>query len=256
MATSPKKRRVRPVEPSSPSPSREASPPVEPAESAGEKEPSAKEDAPPPHGSELPTESTEPELLEASAAEESAGSRSWMLEVAGKDLGVVMAELKDDISYWVQKGRYNKVRVLRNGKPVLPDIPVGAVLALEAASLAWAGALRTAVVNVAGRLLFKVELINDAAEHLAAARTHYEKGDLDEAEAEAVKALKVDSRYPDAFLLLGITAKVRGKKEEALRHFRVAKDLDPHGEVGRNAESQARKLDPDFGNNPVEKVED
>jgi tetratricopeptide (TPR) repeat protein len=155
----------------------------------------------------------------------------------------------------VQKGRFNKVRVSREGKQVLPDIPVGALMAVEVAGLAWAGLLRTAVVNVAGRLLFKVELINDAAEHLAAARLHYAKGDLEEAEAEAVRALKVDGRLAEGYLMLGTLAKVRGKAEEALRHFQRARDLDPHGETGRQAETQARKLDPEFGmQKPVEKA--
>ncbi len=172
--------------------------------------------------------------------------QSWTMETAGKDAGVVLGQLKDDVGYWVQKGRYNKVRLSREGKQVLPDIPVAALMAVEVAGFAWAGLLRTALVNVAGRLLFKVELINDAAEHLEAARTHYAKGDLDEAEAETVRALKVDPRMPDGFLMLGTLAKVRGKNEEALRHFQKARDLDPHGETGRRAEEQGRRLDPSF----------
>jgi tetratricopeptide (TPR) repeat protein len=179
------------------------------------------------------------------------GEGRFSLDVAGRDVGEVLAELRDDVTYWVQKGRYNKVRILRDGKPVLPDIPVGAILAVEAASMVWLGALRTVVVNLAGRLLFSVEMINDAQEHLVAARAHYDRGDLDEAEAEAVKALKVDSRLPDAFLFLGTCAKLRGKKDEALRHFTAAKDLDPHGPVGREADTQARRIDPSFGTKPT-----
>jgi len=171
---------------------------------------------------------------------------SWTLDASGKDLNQKLLNIKDDIGYWVQKGRFNKVRVSKDGKKVLPDIPVGALLAAEVATLAWAGALRTAIVNVAGRLLFKVELINDAQEHLTAAKGHYAKGDLDEAEAEAVRCVKVDGRLPEAFLLLGTLAKVRGNRDEALRHFRKARDLDPHGDIGRQAETAGRRLDPDF----------
>jgi tetratricopeptide (TPR) repeat protein len=170
--------------------------------------------------------------------------------VGNRDVSVVLKELRDDVGYWVSKGRYNKVRLLRDGKQVLGDIPVGALLAAEVAGFAWAGALRTALVNVAGRLLFKVELINDAKEHLDAARNHYARGDLDEAEAETVRAVKVDSRMADGYLLLGTLAKVRGKQDEALRHFRKAKDLDPHGDVGREAETAGRRLDPGFGGGP------
>lgn len=181
-------------------------------------------------------------LPEGPAPAPSAGP-AWNMELAGRDVAEALGKLRDDVGYWVQKGRYNKVRLTRDGKQVLPDIPVGAIMAVEVAGLAWAGVLRTALVNVAGRLLFRVELINDAAEHLVAARDHYVRGDLDEAEAETVRALKVDPRLADGFLLLGTLAKVRGKPDEALRHFQRAHDLDPHGEIGRQAETQARKLD-------------
>ncbi|MEW5850127.1 MAG: tetratricopeptide repeat protein [Myxococcota bacterium] len=248
MPTPPRKRRVRPVVPQNGStpPPDNGKPRAEKASSRPkESEEPTVEAAPPRKPAQEPV--AEPTLLlpdEGESTEQ--GKRSWTLDVAGRDVGEVLAELRSDVTYWVQKGRYNKVRVLRNGKQVVPDIPVGAILALEAASMAWAGVLRTAVVNLAGRLLFKVELVNDAETHLQAAKGHYERGDLDEAEAEAVRALKVDSRYADAFLLLGTMAKVRGRKDEALQHLRKARDLDPHGEVGRNAEQQARKLDPDF----------
>jgi hypothetical protein len=85
------------------------------------------------------------------------------LDVTGKSAAEAMGKLKNNVEYWVTRGRYNKVRVKRNGKAVLPDIPVGALVAVEAATFFWTGLLRAALVNVVGRAFFEVELINEAS---------------------------------------------------------------------------------------------
>lgn len=257
--TQPKKSRVRPVVPQPPeaaSPPPKAAPtPADPQEPEDAQQVAPPRQAPrlePPPGPGQ-TVVIDPDGTPVPDAGE-VRRPSWVLDLANKDVGAALTELGNDVGYWVRKGRYNKVRVTREGKNVLPDIPVGAIMAAELATLAWAGPLRTALVNVAGRLMFKVELINDAQEHLAAAREHYARGDLNEAETEAVRALKVDGRLPDGFLLLGTLAKVRGNPQEALAHFQKARDLDPHGPVGRHAESAGRRLDPNFGTSaPPEK---
>lgn len=248
----PRPRRVRPVTPeapaSTPPPANDAAPsaPVEPRHA----EPAA---PPPARAAEpvviLPTDAPSTDTTAKDAADGQATRQrpSWMVDLGGKDVGAAVDKMRSDVGYWMQRGRYNKVRLTREGKSVIPDIPVGALMAAEIATLAWAGPLRTALVNVAGRLLFKVELINDAQEHLNAAREHYARGDLNEADTECVRALKVDPRMADGYLLLGTLAKVRGNTQEALRHLQRAHDLDPHGPVGRQAETAGRKIDPDFG---------
>lgn len=164
------------------------------------------------------------------------------LEVVGENVTEAMAQLKNQVQYWVDRGRYNKVRVKRNGKPVLPDIPVGALMAFEAATFFWTGLLRGAVVNVVGRVFFEVELINEAEEHYKRGLEHFLAGDLEDAEQCLQKALRIDERYPRAHLQLGVLRKLQGRRDEAQKHFEAAVRHDKGGDTGREAEVHLKKL--------------
>ncbi len=164
------------------------------------------------------------------------------LDVSGKNAAEAMAKLKDNVAYWVSRGRYNKVRVKRGGKAVLPDIPVGALVAFEAATFFWTGLLRAALVNVVGRAFFEVELINEAEEHYKKGLEHFLAGDIDDAEKYLSKALNVDERYAKAHLQMGVLRKMQGKKQEALGHFERAIVLDPHSEAGKEAKVHRKRM--------------
>jgi len=134
------------------------------------------------------------------------GRARFTLDATGATASAAMAKLKDNVEYWVARGRYNKVRVKRGGKAVLPDIPVGALFAVEAATFFWTGLLRAALVNVVGR------------------------------------ALEVDSRFVRAHLQMGVLRKMQGRSADALGHFEKVVALDPRSEAGREAAVHLKKL--------------
>lgn len=166
----------------------------------------------------------------------------FSLDVTGKNAAEAMVKLKDNVGYWVARGRYNKVRVKRAGKAVLPDIPVGALVAFEAATFFWTGLLRAALVNVVGRAFFEVELINEAEEHYKKGLEHFLAGDIEDADKHLTKALDVDERYAKAHLQMGVLRKMQGKKKEALVHFERAIVLDPHSDAGKEAKVHRKRM--------------
>ena len=167
------------------------------------------------------------------------GKARFNLEVAGENAADAVVKLKQ---YWVERGRYNKVRIKRGGKPVLPDIPVGALVAFEAATFFWTGLLRAAIVNVVGRVFFEVELINEADEHYKKGVEHFLAGELAEAEQHLEKALRVDERHPKAHLQMGVLRKVQGKRDVAKEHFERVVALAPKTDPAREAQVHLKKM--------------
>lgn len=204
----------------------------------------------------MPDENTEtparkappaPEVLDPgheSATSDDGRTRSFTLDATGKTAAAAMGKLKSEVEYWVSRGRYNKVRVKRNGKAVLPDIPVGALFAVEAATFFWTGLLRAAIVNVVGRALFEVELINDAEDHYKKGLELFLAGDLEDAEVLLQKALQIDDRFVRAHLQMGVLRKMQGKKADARRHFERAVALDPASDAGKEAQAHLDRLAP------------
>ena len=164
------------------------------------------------------------------------------LEVAGENAQEAVEKLKKSVQYWVDRGRYNKVRIKRGGKAVLPDIPVGALVAFEAATFFWTGLLRAALVNVVGRAFFEVELINEADEHYKKGVEHFLAGEMHEAEELLGRALKIDERHAKAHLQMGVLRKVQGKADEAKLHFARVLELAPSTDPAREAEVHLKKL--------------
>jgi len=189
------------------------------------------------------TEPTKPPPDPADAPA-SDGRATFTLDATGKSAQAAMGKLKENVEYWVARGRYNKVRVKRNGKAVLPDIPVGALFAVEAATFFWTGLLRAAIVNVVGRALFEVELISDAEDHYKKGLEHFLAGDLKDAEQHLGRALEVDSRFVRAHLQMGVLRKMQGKNDEAVTHFEKVLAFDPRSDAGKEARVHLEKLRP------------
>ena len=164
------------------------------------------------------------------------------LEEAGENAPEAVQKLKKSVQYWVDRGRYNKVRIKRAGKPVLPDIPIGALVAFEAATFFWTGLLRAALVNVVGRVFFEVELINEADEHYKKGVEHFLAGEMREAEELLERALKIDERHAKTHLQLGVLRKVQGKTDDAKLHFARVLELAPNTDPAREAEVHLKKL--------------
>ena len=166
----------------------------------------------------------------------------FKLEVVGENAAEAVSKLKKNVQYWVERGRYNKVRIKRGGKAVRPDIPVGALVAFEAATFCWTGLLRAAIVNVVGRAFFEVELINEADEHYKKGVEHFLAGDLAEAEQHLEKALRVDDRHAKAHLQMGVLRKVQGKRDVAKEHFDRVVKLAPKTDPAREEEVHLKKM--------------
>lgn len=136
---------------------------------------------------------------------------------------------------FVDRGRYRKVRISRNGKQLLPDIPVAALAAVEAASLYGAGFARVLAVNVGARFFFDVEVVNEADRYFAVGVERYLEGDLERAEEGLLKAVRIDDTHAEAYLQLGVLYRMKGDLEKARAVLERARRLDDAGEIGRKA---------------------
>ncbi len=143
----------------------------------------------------------------------------------------------------VDRGRYRKVRVSRKGKPVLPDIPFAAVAALEAASLYGAGLGRVLAVNVGAKLLFDIDVVNEADKFLEIGRQALLDGDLETADEALHKAVRIDDTHPQAYLQLGVLQRLQGDDDSARASLVRAKELDDLGDAGRRAAEILRSMD-------------
>lgn len=167
---------------------------------------------------------------------------AFNIEVVGENVAEAMDKLRTNVEYWVSRGRYNKLRIKRKGKPVLPDIPIGALMAVEAATFFWTGLLRGALVNVVGRAFFQVELINEAEEHYKRGLEHFLSGDLAEAEQALEKALEIDQRLGKAHLQLGVVRKIQGRTDDAIAHFEHAIGYADRKTTRKEAEIHLKRM--------------
>ena len=189
----------------------------------------------------MPTEPT-PQPPTNSSKPEADGPAGFTLDTTGSSAAAAVGKLKENVEYWVSRGRYNKVRIKRNGKAVLPDIPVGALFAVEAATFFWTGLLRAALVNVVGRAFFEVEMISDAEDHYKKGLELFLAGDLKDAEVLFDKALDVDNRFVRAHLQMGVLRKMQGRPVDATAHFEKVLLLDPRSDAGKEASVHLKKL--------------
>lgn len=143
----------------------------------------------------------------------------------------------------VDQGRHRKVRITRNGKAVLPDIPLAAFAAAEAASFAGAGFARALAGNVIGRFLFDVEIVNEADKYYQTGVERFLEGDLERAEQALLKAVRIDDTHAAGYLQLGVLYRMQGRSEQARAVLERALGLDDAGEVGRKAGDVLRALD-------------
>lgn len=144
--------------------------------------------------------------------------------------------LKQRLVSWAKKGRHTKVRLKFRGKPILPDLPLVAVAAVEGATLYWAGLLRALVVNLAGRSLIEVELINDAEKKISEGQEALLSGDVERALEAFTAAAEMDPERPAVHLHRGIALKLLGDHDAARTALEVARSLAPEAPTAREAE--------------------
>jgi tetratricopeptide (TPR) repeat protein len=147
---------------------------------------------------------------------------------------------------WVDRGRFRKVRVSRNGKAVMPDIPVAAVAAAEAAtfySVGMAGFSRVLAAHIGAKLLFDIEIVNEADRYFHVGVERFLEGDLERAEDALLRAVHIDDTHAAAYLQLGVLYRMRREIERARPVLERAVRLDPAGDFGRKAGDILRALD-------------
>lgn len=184
-----------------------------------------------------------PEARKALPAGESAG-RVLPFEIDPKRLEEGLRKLQGEVVHWANKGRYTRVRFKFRGKQLLPDLPLAAVVAAEGLTFYWGGILRMLIANVVGGSVFQVELVNDAEKRVQAGKEALLSGDVDQALALFREAMSMDRDLASAHLNVGVALKLKGDREGALAAFEKAKEKDPEGGIGAEAERLAAPLRP------------
>jgi tetratricopeptide (TPR) repeat protein len=165
-------------------------------------------------------------------------------EIDPKRVEESLKKIRDRLITLTKKGRYTKVRFRFRGKQLLPDLPLAAVLAVEGATFYWTGLLRALVFNLAGRAVIDVELVNDSEKRITAGKEALLSGDLDVALAAFREALSMDQNNPAVHLNLGVAYKLKGQREVARLALQKAKQLDPQGPTGTEADRLLSGLGP------------
>jgi len=165
------------------------------------------------------------------------------IEVQPGRIDEALRKVTDTLRQWANAGRYTKVRFKFRGKPLLPDLPLAAVVAAEGLTFYWTGILRALLVNVAGRSVLDVELVNDSEGHVQKGKEELLSGEVDRAIAEFRIALAKQHDNPRAHLNLGVALKLKGDRSGARSALEKARQLDPDGPVGKEAERLLQGLE-------------
>ena len=171
------------------------------------------------------------------------------VEVQPGAIDEALRKVTETLRQWANAGRYTKVRFKFRGKPLLPDLPLAAVVAAEGLTFYWTGILRALLVNVAGRSVLDVELVNDSEQHVQKGKEELLSGEVDRAISEFRTALAKQHDNPRAHLNLGIAMKLKGDRAGARAGLEKAREFDPDGPVGKEAERLLQGLDggPEMG---------
>lgn len=166
------------------------------------------------------------------------------MEVVPSQLEETLRKLAGDLRHWANQGRYTKVRFKFRGKALLPDLPLAAVAAAEGLTFYWGGILRALAFNVAGTSLLQVELVHDAEKKVQEGKEALLLADLETAKARFREAVEMDRNRASAHLNLGIALKLAGDIAGARRSLQSARDLDPKGPNGVEAERLLKATPP------------
>ena len=182
-------------------------------------------------------------------AEESANGGTLPIDVQPGRIEEALKKVTETLRHWANTGRYTKVRFKFRGKPLLPDLPLAAVVAAEGLTFYWTGILRALLVNGAGRSVHDVELVNDSEQHVQKGKEELLAGEIDRAISEFRIAIAKQRDNASAHLNLGVALKLKGDKAGAKAALEKARALDPEGAMGKEAERVLQGLGsaPDIG---------
>ena len=199
--------------------------------------------------SRTPRRSPKPKPASPGRKAPAEASSTLPIEVQPGAIDEALRKVTDTLRQWANAGRYTKVRFKFRGKPLLPDLPLAAVVAAEGLTFYWTGILRALLVNVAGRSVLDVELVNDSEQHVQKGKEELLSGEVDRAISEFRTALAKQHDNPRAHLNLGIAMKLKGDRAGARAALEKAKGFDPDGPVGKEAERLLQGLNggPEMG---------
>jgi tetratricopeptide (TPR) repeat protein len=140
---------------------------------------------------------------------------------------------------WDQ-GRYTRVRFMFKGKAILPDIPLGALVATEVATFWWAGPVRALVANFGIKSFLDVEFLHAADDKVRDGQEHYLAGEIEAAEEDYREALRMRPGDVSALYNLGVLLRVSGRKAEALEVLEQAARESTHPDGIRAREMLTR----------------
>jgi tetratricopeptide (TPR) repeat protein len=166
------------------------------------------------------------------------------IEVDPRRIEETLRKIRDELVHWANKGRYTRVRFKFRGKQLLPDLPFAAVMAAEGLTFYWGGILRVLLMNIAGKTVFDVELVNDSQKRVQQGKDALLSGDLDKALEHFRAALAMDRDNAQAHLNVGIALKLKGDPVGARLSLERALQMDPNGPVGAEAERVLAQMKP------------
>ena len=160
-------------------------------------------------------------------------------EVDPQALEASLRELVERAKRLVAEGRYTRVRLKYRGKPMGPEVPLPALIAMEGLGLLVASPLYLLIANLGVKAFVEVEFIHEAEDRIREGMDLFNDGEVDEAEKKYREALALRHDDPLASYHLGVLLRVTGRREEAIACLeRAAKSEIPEAEKAREARSK------------------
>ncbi len=155
------------------------------------------------------------------------------VELDPERMDQTLEAMTEKLKHYADQGRYTRVRIKYKGKPVIPDIPLFALIAVEAATIWWAGPLRILVVNLGVKTFVDIELVHAAGEKVQEGQAMFLDGEVEQAESLYREALRIKPGDPAALFHLGVLLKVTGKRDKARECFAAAAKAEDHPDAER-----------------------
>jgi len=155
------------------------------------------------------------------------------VELDPERMDQTLEALTDKLKHYADQGRYTRVRIKYKGKAIIPDIPLFALIAAEAATIWWAGPLRILVVNLGVKTFVDIELVHAAGEKVQEGQAMFLDGEVEQAESLYREAIRIKPGDPAALFHLGVLLKVTGKRDKAKECFAAAAKAEDHPDAER-----------------------
>lgn len=167
-------------------------------------------------------------------------SDAFRWEVDPRAIEASLRTLRERIRAAVDQGRHTKVRFSYKGRQLMPDLPLGGVLAAEGLSLALLGPLQVLLVNLGVKAFIEVELVHEASERVREGEDLFSAGEVDAAEQKYREALLMKPDDGAALYRLGVLLRVTGRRDEAIVAFEKVAAMTDHPDQAKSIEALSR----------------